>query len=601
MVAVPMRDAPARSTALPGRTDPGVQSAGSGGARILRRAWPYLCIVALALMPLLPVLLMDHVPTSDGPAHLNEAFVLANHGDSGFARITEQYVISAAPSPNLFAELGLAVLLLVLSPAAVEKVVAVVVVALVSGAMTYAVRSVSAERWWLAALAAPLATGYLFFFGFYNFCIGTGLSLLATGLYLRHRSHWSLWAALSLAILLLLTVSAHLLPFVMAAGCIGLVCVFDAAAQLRARASAPARVRHVATLLQSRDVVVPVAAMVIPTAVTLLFLVQSSEVRTGGQGADVLTRLAATFNPGTLARYSIGQVTVFTRAEIAFSASWVAIVGLTVGYAVLAGRRALIGTPASALAAMAVLSIAALAVVPDGLGTLAYIHRRFVLFAVLFALLAAAAVEALGRLKTLSLVSAALVTTGLAAVRVPAEARHDEDLREFGTVAAQMRPQSTFVTWRAWPGDSPVAAGLSPTAHAGDRVAVQTRSVNLTHLDGRYAYFPAHFRSLEDLGARTTDLLSPQDWRAFLLQARQRGEEPDYVLLWGRARAAATLAADPDYEAALAALNERYERRFVSGPAGTMELFERCSRQDTRCGSAPDRARPAPQVSRGGR
>jgi hypothetical protein len=96
--------------------------------------------------------------------------------------------------------------------AAAEKLVAVTIVALFALGVTYAVRSVSRERTWLAALAAPMATGYLYFFGFYNFAVGTGLSLLTIGVFLRRRGSWRPRSALLLAALLLLTVSAHLLP-----------------------------------------------------------------------------------------------------------------------------------------------------------------------------------------------------------------------------------------------------------------------------------------------------------------------------------------------------------------------------------------------------
>jgi hypothetical protein len=205
---------------------------------------------------------------------------------------------------------------------------------------------------------------------------------------------------------------------------------------------------------------------------------------------------------------------------------------------------------------------------------------------VLFALLAAAAVPAVERVKPVALGMAVLVAVGLAVVRVPAELRYNEMLREFDTVADVMRPQSTFITWRAWAATSPIATALSPTAHASDRVALATRSVNLNHLDARYAYFPAHFRELDELGVRSEDMLVPKTWLSFLHQAREQGQEPDYIIVWGRQKAPIEITSDPRYDEALSLLSSRYSRRFVSGPEGLLELFERCTAKRPCPGSA---------------
>jgi hypothetical protein len=520
---------------------------------------------------------MTYVPTNDGPAHVFEAFVLANYGDSGFERLTEEYVLSAAPSPNLLTQLCLALLLLVVPATAAEKLVAVTIVSLFALGMTYAVRSVSRERTWLAALAAPLGTGYLHFFGFFNFAVGTGLSLLSLGVFLRRRGSWGPWSALLLAALLLLTVSAHLLPFAMAAGAIGLVLLRDVVLRLTAQDARPPAAGGASPASRSRDILVPLLALVVPTALSLLFLLQSEEVRSEGTGPDFWERAMTTFSPRRLARFTVGQVAVFSRVELAFGLLWCLAIGLIVGCALLRGRRALLRQPVSALTAIAVLSTAALVVIPDIIGTLYHIQVRFFFYAVLFALLAAAAVPAVERLRPVAVGMAVLVTVGLAVVRIPAELRYNELLREFDTVAAVMRPQSTFITWRAWPATSPVAAALSPTAHASDRVALATRSVNLNHLDARYAYFPAHFRELDELGVRSQDMLVPKTWLSFLDQAREQGQEPDYIILWGRQKAPIEITSDPRYGEALSLLSSQYSRRFVSGPEGLLELFERCT------------------------
>ncbi len=189
--------------------------------------------VELGLLALLP-----RVVTVDGPAHVLGGWVLLHARDPFLQRF---YDVDLTPVPNLLATLLLAGLLQLLGPDGAEKaLVAAYVVGLPLG-LRYALRGVDPRAGWLAVVAVPLTPHYLYTYGFYNLCLGLALSLVVVGLALRQREAWTRGAAVGLALLLVLTWSAHLLPALVAGLLVGVLVL----ARLRA-AGAPGAARAAA-------------------------------------------------------------------------------------------------------------------------------------------------------------------------------------------------------------------------------------------------------------------------------------------------------------------------------------------------------------------
>ena len=561
------------------RSGSAAHRAAPGRRRTVPLAYPLLGLVAL--LPLLPVLVLPYVPTIDGPAHVLDAYVLARYDDPDQAALRQAYVVTAAPTPNLLSQVLLASLLGVLSPASAEKVYVVAVVALFGVAAAYAVRAVSRRNSLLAALAAPLATGYFFYFGFYNFVLGTGLFLLTTGYVLRHRGTWTPRRTAVLLVLLMLTASAHLLPFGMAALTIGMTVLVDLVTAARQdRADSTGTARRLPRAL--RQQVLPlVAAMVLPAALSVLFLLRSDNVQ--GLGTEELPTSTgpSAFSVNQLLRSSIGLVTVYTWQELGLGL--LLLTGLAV--LLLLGTRDLLrerrrSAPVPPLlvplVAMLLLCVALYTVFPSTVGTLAYIRPRFGLFAVLFAVLVVAALPQQRRAATAASCIAVVVAVGLPIVRHAPQRAVVQDLQEYASVSDVLPRGSTFVTFRAWLDTSPVLEDgyYDPTSHQASRVAMASETVQLNHLDGRYDYFPAHFRDLDQLGVLVTDLDEPRQWRR-LLEDAPGGTGPDHVLVWGRQRAGAELLQQPDYAEAKELLDAQYRRIWVSEPAGLLEAYRR--------------------------
>lgn len=542
----------------------------------------YAGMVVLALLPLAPALLLPYLPTVDGPAHVFEGYVLAHYGSPDGAVLRRYYVLSAAPTPNLLTQVLLAGLLRILSPEVSEKFFAVGDVTLFAVGITYALRSVDRRGTFLATLAAPLATGYLFYFGFYNFCLGVGLSLFAVGFFLRCRGSWTLARTIALLLLLVVTASAHLLPFGMAALALAVTVLADLVRTVRRDGPGRRGALGALAVAARREAVPPLSALALPTTLTVLFLLRSGDVHGATQQEVEAPAVAADggaspFSLRHLARVTIGQVTVYSWEELALGLLLLGTITLLVVLAVSRRPRPA-PAPLQALVGMVLLCAGLYVAFPDTLGTLAFISVRFALFALLFALLALAAVPPGRSVRTAAVLVAGIVALGLPIARAGPQRHYTADLREYASAAAVLTPGSTFVTFRAWYDLSPLEryGYYDPTSHQASRVAMASRTIQLNHLDGRYDYFPAHFRHLDRLGARSSDLDEPALWLRLLAESQAAGgTRLDYVLVWGRKRVETGTRVQPAYDDALRKLDAAYRRIWVSQPQGLLEVYAR--------------------------
>ena len=108
------------------------------------------------------------IVTVDGPDHLAGAAALLHSGDVSQAL----YRVDPTPVPNLLQTLLLAALLSVTGPDGAERMLVLAYAVGLPLAMRYALRGVQPQSGWLAVAAVPFVGGYLYTYGFYDFCLG---------------------------------------------------------------------------------------------------------------------------------------------------------------------------------------------------------------------------------------------------------------------------------------------------------------------------------------------------------------------------------------------------------------------------------------------
>ena len=282
-------------------------------------------------------------------------------------------------------------------------------------------RVIDRRNTFLAALAAPLATGYFFYFGFFNFCLGTALFLFTVGNFLSRRPTWTAGRTAAMLGLLLLTVSAHLLPFGMAAIVLTLIVLLDAGRALRLDRAGGDAPRRLPTVVR-RQALPVAAALTVPSALTLLFLFRSDNVQGVGLDPDAPDTSSSALSVRQLLRATIGQVTVYNRQEVALGLLLFAVFGVLAVLAVrgvLAARRSSAGAPALLVPLVLMVGFCAglYLFFPNSVGTLTLIRPRFGLFAILFALLALATVRYSRRAAPATLAVVLVVAVGLPVAR----------------------------------------------------------------------------------------------------------------------------------------------------------------------------------------
>lgn len=171
----------------------------------------------LALAYLIPIWAVEYLPTTDGPAHTYNAWVLRQIDNRAeYPLFDRYYVIDARPLPNWLGHAVMAGLMRAVPPLMAEKLLASAYVLLFLTGAWFLAGAVDPERGWLAFLALPMACNRFFQMGFYNFCLGLALFLVTLGFWWRRRYRPDPAFAAALSGLLLLLWISHLVAHALA-------------------------------------------------------------------------------------------------------------------------------------------------------------------------------------------------------------------------------------------------------------------------------------------------------------------------------------------------------------------------------------------------
>jgi hypothetical protein len=476
----------------------------------------------------------------DGPAHLLGAIALEDHHEPLY---THYYRLNWFPTPNLGGSLILAGLVKLTTLRAAETMVQVACVVGLPLALRYAIRALRPEHGWLGLAALPFAFNYLYFYGFYSFCLGLVGFLVAVGVALRAAPAWRPGRTAALAATLTATWFLHLVPFAMALLFVG---------------------AQVAVGPQRRRAVAAATAAALPgVALSLAYSAHTSQ----GSGP--------TWNapPGLL----VGLLSLHT--PLVTYSRWENLIGVALAAALIAiavrtrtadnrGARPV----AVAGAAATLLFLAA----PDSFGVdFGLINDRLSLFPVLFGLLwlaarpiPEAAAHAIGVASMAALVA-------LAAVRAPALHHEDQLADEYASAAQYLRPNSTLVALRfaEFGPDGGRNGHWDPLRHLSSRLAAQLHAVDVGHYEAEFDYFPTQFRAATDPRRMIDPTL--QGLPAVPPRGNLAAAEPaiDFVLLIGADKVRPGAAA-----AALAAIRAElagdYRRVGRTSPRDLVEIWQ---------------------------
>jgi hypothetical protein len=543
-----------------------------------RPGWPGVLLAVGLAVQLAPVLLLPMVLTQDGPAHVDGAWVLLHHGDDDAvgAALRANYAVDLTPVPNLLTTLLLAGLLRVLDPDAAEKVVVAGFVVLLVAGLRFALRGVDRRAGWLAVAALPLAGGQLVAYGFYNFCWGVSLALFVVGVALRRRDGWDARGTVAAALLLVLTWSAHLLPWVVAVLLVGglaagrwVVAVRTGARPWRAAAA------HL----------LPPLLAVLPGAVlTVTYLSRGGRQHGGAAGwsAHRVWELLTLYRPLVVGSWwelgpAVGVAIVLaglTVAAVRRRPPDPAPSGTTEDMSppeILRADRAVLGAATG-------LAVAAFLLTPDRLGLeYGFLPHRLAWFPPLLLVLFCATRpprrEALRRLAAGVIV---LATIAAAMVRLPTQLADQRRAAELLSVADVLPEGATFAVLRFAGHQAalgPLEGGPDPLRHLSSRLAVEVGGVDVGHYEAVFPYFQVRFtpypgvRQAIDPGLDGLDAVPP--W----VHLPAAGDRLQYVLVVGLDQAEHWVRSAHRTAGVLADLRAGYVEVARSGPSGYVSVW----------------------------
>lgn len=162
-------------------------------------------LLLVAALHLVPIWSVDHVPTTDGPSHTYNAWILRQLLTGRPDFLAQFYEIDWRPHPNWLGHAFMAAAMTILPPVIAEKLLfSAIVLLFFTGAWMLGGATV-------ALLAAPLSYHLLLQGGFYNYSLGVGLHMIVVAVWWCRRDRIVLNTAL-----LLLLYFAHAVPAAMA-------------------------------------------------------------------------------------------------------------------------------------------------------------------------------------------------------------------------------------------------------------------------------------------------------------------------------------------------------------------------------------------------
>jgi hypothetical protein len=179
--------------------------------------WLRRLFFALAALYLLPVWVALYLPTTDGPCHTYNSWVLQQllSGEASPV-LREHYEMNIRPFPNWTGQAVMAALIFLMPPVVAEKVLVSGALLLFFGGAWALAGAVRPEERWPALLAFPFAYNMFLLYGFYNFYISLGFYLLALAVWWRRRARPDLGLAVKINLLLLLCYFSHIVSLILA-------------------------------------------------------------------------------------------------------------------------------------------------------------------------------------------------------------------------------------------------------------------------------------------------------------------------------------------------------------------------------------------------
>src|SRR5437762_3857092 len=172
----------------------------------------------LALLQLVPIWSVHYLPTTDGPSHLYNSWVMRELLSGHRGLIADYFAIDWRPHPNWIGTAFMAALMTILPPLVAEKIfVSIIVLLFALGARMFAASAQS------AMIALLFTFNWLLQMGFYNHSLGVALFFITIALWWRRRDQPNSRTIAIIATLLIINYFANPMMVLLTIASIGLL------------------------------------------------------------------------------------------------------------------------------------------------------------------------------------------------------------------------------------------------------------------------------------------------------------------------------------------------------------------------------------------
>jgi uncharacterized membrane protein len=529
--------------------------------------------VALLTINLLPIWVFPFFPSQDGPAHLDSAVALRAlaSADTFFQGYYESNWRIATNQVYHLLLIGLGNFLPILIA---EKLVLSFYVATLPMAMLFAVRQLQPANPVVVFLVFPVIYSYILQMGFYNYCLGLIVFLLAIGLYLRFTRAPTAINSIILSGALLVTYFIHL---VVAASALLAIASMAVARLLSGslRLWQQPRIQSTGLLRLRWKESGLLALSALPVILVAIAFLSSTAALSAGDDESLFTLV--TESPPRLAidPRPLRALTIFSMVDLAISLPWALLLFSLAGISLVKRIRRHDDDQYGFLSFAPVVFLVLILTIPKEIGPMHYLFDRFLPYFYFLLILWLAVKPLTPFIWCHAAVVGIALSTASVAYRLPIHAELNQDIAEFISAATCIEDNSTIL---------PIVLGKSVFSglgemrprvrfdhlkHAAGYIALQRRIINLGNYQGYRGYFPIRFR--DEVNPHLLLFGQGGDFEVdFDAYETTTQRQVDYVLLWGPVD-------EERYQTRVGPLLEEMARRYtltyVSKPRGLMRVY----------------------------
>jgi hypothetical protein len=526
------------------------------------RCWE---IIFWGLMGLavLPIWLAHYFPTSDGPAHVANAFVMRHYTDPAFPEFRRFYEFNPKPVPNYLTHLILSALMSLWSPATAEKIFLTIYTVLLPLSARYACSSAGSR--FAVLLIFPFAQNFLFLNGFYNFCVGLPMFFLIAGYCLGAAKPLRVKQTLILSGLLIVQYFCHTVPLavsLLVAGSILFSAWWDD--------------RNSTNRLSSAFHALPLAAAATPLFLLSLLFLSHRDNRVGFS-IGIVDRITQLVTSYSLVSYDRKEALLSIPVAATFLV--LALAGISSHKQNRVRKGLLISVVSCTLLYL---------VSPNSIGSGTFITERILLLLYFCLILWLASLSFSRRMLVGLQVAAVAISLAFTVQHTFEQRKLKPYIEELLTISAWIPPHTTvFPVIYSFRGESPdgreLAHRVMPFANLSSWIAAERGVVDLRNYEAWTGDFPLRFRRELDpslhLSTTPGGMYSQPPAVDLLGYARQTGAEIGYVIIWSFEKVEANpwsanrWSANPRSAAILGQLGEAYDLVATSTPHGYARLY----------------------------